>query len=80
MRHLLPLAAFALLATTAPALAQDLSCQDFQHNEDGSWSPLKPLSVGGPNGPVKISPAVRFRAGVLFFGVDLGSILDKQCR
>lgn len=59
------------------ALAQQpLSCADFVRNPNGSWSPVRPVTLNG----VTMGPGVQFVPGVSFGGVDLASILNQQCR
>jgi hypothetical protein len=67
---------FAGLAPVA-AIAQNapLTCADFARNPDGSWSPLVPVTIGA----VTMGPGVRFTPGVSFGGIDLASILNRQC-
>jgi hypothetical protein len=66
-------------ATEAPApKLQDLhlSCSDFKHNRDGSWSPLHPVQVGAD----KMVPGASFREGVAMSGVDVGALLNQECK
>ena len=60
--------------TTAPP-PPPLTCADFQHNADGSWTPLHAVTIGG----VTMGPGVAFREGVSFGGLDLAAALNKQC-
>lgn len=65
-----------MVAAGSPASAQSgLTCADFQHNSDGSWSPVHPVTING----VTMGPGVAFREGVSFGGVDLAAALNKQC-
>ena len=59
------------------AIAQNapLTCSDFSQNPNGSWSPVRPVTVNG----VTMGTGVQFMPGVLFGGVDLGSALNQQC-
>jgi hypothetical protein len=78
-------AALAVFAMGAPSFAQNapqepahqkgIPCDAFQHNPDGSWTPLKPVSLGG----VHVGPGVSLREGVKFGGVDFAAELNKQC-
>lgn len=52
-----------------------LSCADFHHNDDGSWSPTHLLLFGDR----AISPANRFQPGMKVFGSDLGATLRARC-
>ena len=52
-----------------------LTCADFVRNPNGTWSPVHPVQIG----PVTMGPGVSFSPGVQFGGIDLASILNKQC-
>jgi hypothetical protein len=71
------LALCALFGTTlVPAAAHGLTCSDFVRNPDGSWSPVRVITLNG----VTMGPGVAFSPGVAFGGVDLATILNRQCR
>jgi hypothetical protein len=73
------LALCAAIISTA-AHGQQLDCADFQRNPDGSWSPLRQMTIPNLNGGrVSMGPSVTFKEGTKFVGVDLGSILNRQC-
>lgn len=63
-------------APSVSSSATPLTCADFQHNPDGSWSPLHPVTI---NGVTMGGPGVKFTVGVAFGGVDLAAALNKQC-
>jgi hypothetical protein len=73
----LPALAFGQQPSSAqpPPAKQTVKCADFKHNEDGSWSPVAPVTING----VMMSPDVSFRAGAQMGGVDIGAMLDKKC-
>lgn len=80
---LLVAAVLTAQATPAPAPGTldslNLSCSDFERNSDGSWSPAHALMVGA----MTVSAAASFRAGDIVGGrngVDLGTMLDKECK
>jgi len=54
-------------------------CDAFRKNPDGSWACIKPVTIRGPAGEIKISPGLTFRKGVYFMGIDLATLLDQQC-
>ena len=62
-------------ALLAPA-GQALACTDFRRQPDGSWSPRRPVTIGG----MTLTPAMSFSRGVSFGGVDVGAALDAHCR
>jgi hypothetical protein len=78
----------AALGTSAVAAAQGasaqslselsrlrLSCTDFTHNRDNTWSPNRSIVVG----VMVVSPTSSFRAGDMIGGADLGALLDQAC-
>jgi hypothetical protein len=65
----------SVTAGSASAQNRPLTCADFVRNPDGSWSPVAPVLIKG----VTMGPGVAFRPGVSFGGVDLASILERQC-
>lgn len=70
-------AASAAVAAPAPPLENlSLSCSDFTHNDDGSWNPAHPVAIAG----LVLNVIRSFRAGESIAGVDLGAILDRDCR
>jgi hypothetical protein len=79
-KHLLFLTVLCA-AGIAPVIARaqtqaPLTCADFQRNPNGSWSPVRAVTLNG----VMMGPGVAFTPGVLFGGVDLATILNQQCR
>jgi hypothetical protein len=73
-------AAAVLPAQAQPA--QDLSalkCADFRHNSDGSWSPVREVTIQYPNGIVSVAPQVSFPAGGTYMGVALAQMLNQRC-
>ncbi|HEY3917155.1 MAG TPA: hypothetical protein VGL83_05155 [Stellaceae bacterium] len=69
-------ASTALAAPVPPLANLDLSCSDFTHNQDGSWNPAHPIAIAG----MVINVISSFHAGDTIGGVDLGAILDRDCR
>ena len=63
--------------STSPIPAgQALTCADFHRLANGSWTPRRPVAVGG----VALTPGVSFSRGVSFGGVDVAAVLDASCR
>ncbi len=59
---------------------QQIPCDAFKKNPDGSWSSIKPVTISGPTGgSIKIGSGITFRKGVQFMGVDLAALLDANC-
>ena len=67
-----------VLAADAPEPTLDslhLTCSDFTHNDDGSWSPVRAISSNG----VIMSPDVSYRSGVVINGVKIVALLENEC-
>ena len=93
MRIILATVCAAIVAAAAlPALAQavqtpqggpnspPLTCSDYKHNSDGSWSPLREVGLVFPDGTtLSVSPSVTFPAGGSYMGLPLAQLLDRQC-
>ncbi len=58
-----------------------ISCNDFQRNEDGSWVTVRQLDVYCRQGQRKLLDAGRrFNRGQLsIFGLDLAALLEEHC-
>jgi hypothetical protein len=82
-----------LLAATAAAAQPGLgdnpsprqvgiSCRDFRLNSDGSWTPVRKVTLFGPNGPFTVEPDEVFRIqlqGTTNYGVKIAEILRDNC-
>jgi hypothetical protein len=68
------------IASSAFAEQDDLTCADFQHNPDGSWTPLTAMTINAPNGQIEIGPGVSLTAGLPILGLDLAAKLDENCK
>jgi hypothetical protein len=53
-----------------------LSCRNFHHNADGSWSTQREVKLGS----VTMGAGVSFGGRVVVGDVDLAATLDRQCR
>lgn len=87
------LVAGLLLAATAAAAQPGLrhnpsprqvgiSCGDFRQNSDGSWTPVRKVTLLGPNGPFTVEPDEIFRVqlqGTTNYGVKIAEILRDNC-
>ena len=59
-----------------------ISCRDFRMNSDGSWSPLRRVTLFGPNGPFTVEPDEVLRLsfqGTTNYGVKIAEILRDNC-
>ncbi len=60
-----------------------ISCRDFRLNSDGSWTPVRKVTILGPNGPFTVEPDEVFRIqlqGTTNYGVKIAEILRDMCR
>jgi hypothetical protein len=59
-----------------------ISCRDFRLNSNGSWSPLRRVTLFGPHGPFTVEPDEVFRIqlqGTTNYGVKIAEILRDNC-
>lgn len=59
-----------------------ISCRDFRLNSDGSWTPIRKVTLLGPNGPFTVEPDEVFRIqlqGTTNYGVKIAEILRDNC-
>jgi hypothetical protein len=82
MRTLVAFSLAMSLSIAGSAFAQQdhLTCADFQHNPDGSWTPLTAMTVNAPDGQIEIGPGVSLAAGLPILGLDLAAKLDQNCK
>jgi hypothetical protein len=81
------LAATAVAAQPGPshnpsAREVGISCRDFRLNSDGSWTPIRKVTLLGPNGPFTVEPDEIFRIqfqGTTNYGVKIAEILRDNC-
>ncbi len=63
-----------------PALhARGIFCRDFQHNPDGSWSPVRKVTILGTSGPFSVEPYEKFSLNSTVMSVNISEILDSRC-
>jgi hypothetical protein len=77
-----PLAAFSQETPTIKTEAGPAGCADFRHGLDGSWTPLKDITISTPDGCSMQVEAGRFSfqpAIIAVCGADVGLVLDRQC-
>jgi hypothetical protein len=70
------LLSFACSPSRAEQGGQRLSCRNFHHNADGSWSTKRAVKLGS----VTMGAGVSFGERVVVGDVDLAATLDRQCR
>ncbi len=62
---------------------EGLTCENFKHNSDGSWTPVRTVTIVGPNGAFKVEPGQKFRFQIqetTNYGVKIAETLDDYCR
>ncbi len=57
-----------------------LQCADFKRSPGGGWSALSPIRLPGPQGPVQLLAGQSFADGDYVGGMDMGSVLERDCR
>jgi hypothetical protein len=60
-------------------LPSPFRCSNFRHNSDGSWSPLRSVTIRTGDTTAIVAPGVSFATGASFAGVDLAAVLNRQC-
>jgi hypothetical protein len=60
-------------------LPSPFKCANFRHNSDGSWSPLRPITIRSGDTMATLAPGVSFGTGASFAGVDLAAVLSRRC-
>ena len=58
---------------------QQIPCDAFKKNPDGSWTTVKAVTITGSTGQIQIAPGQTFKKKVLFMGVDLVALLEANC-
>ncbi len=54
-------------------------CSDFQPVANGGWAALAPIQFPGPQGPVQMVVGQTVVPGDYLDGMDLGSLLQRDC-
>jgi hypothetical protein len=86
MRSFLAMVNIMIAASVAHAqtVVQQLPCQAFQRNVDGSWSPNGIVNMTVDGALVVIGPGLTIRPGSLILGkvggLDLGAKLEADCK
>lgn len=61
-------------------IGQTVSCDDFSHDGDGTWTTVRPISVQRRNEYRKIAAGTSFReGGQPVAGLDVAAALAKSC-
>ena len=74
----------AQYASTHPSAAQasGISCADFRQKSNGSWTPVRKVTMVAPQGPFTVEPGETFglETGGKLFNLKIGQILNDHCR
>ncbi len=64
------------------AQASGISCADFRQNSNGSWSPIRKVTLVAPQGPFTVEPGETFgiETGGNLFNLKIARILNDHCR
>ena len=60
-------------------MQQQIPCDAFRKNPDGSWTCIKPVSIRSSTGQIEIGTGMTFTKGVQFMGINLAELLDESC-
>jgi hypothetical protein len=60
-------------------LPSPFRCADFARSSDGSWSPLRPVTISTGDTKATLQPGVGFNTGATFGGVDVAAELNRRC-
>ena len=60
-------------------LPSPFRCTDFTRNSDGSWSPLKPVTISTGDTKATLQPGVNVTTGATYGGVDVAAELNRRC-
>jgi hypothetical protein len=83
-----------LLLISTPAAAQiapphspppsqtGIHCEDFRQKANGSWTPVRKVTLTAPQGPFSVEPGETFgiETGGNLFNLKIAQILNDQCR
>jgi hypothetical protein len=59
-----------------------ISCADFRQNSNGSWTPIRAVTLVAPQGPFTVGPSETFgiETGGNLFNLKIARILNDRCR
>lgn len=60
-------------------LPSPFRCTEFTHNGDGSWSPLRPVTIRTGDTKATLQPGVSIATGATYGGVDVAAELNRRC-
>ena len=62
-----------------PPLGPTVTCADFVHNGDGTWSAAHPIPLHNGAAQITLWPLAHFTAGAIYAGMDIAPMLDQGC-
>ena len=65
--------------SSAETSAPEVPCGAFRRTSRG-WSALRRVTIHGPEEPIALMRGKTLRPGRYYKGVDLGNLLEQQCR
>ena len=60
-------------------LPSPFRCTNFTRNSDGSWSPLRSVTIRSGDTKATLEPGLSFNTGATFAGVDVAAELNRRC-
>jgi len=82
MRHLTVIAALIIAFVSAAPFAQaqdQIGCDNFMKNADGSWTALNNTDIPGLGRKLTIRQGSVVRPGATIMSYDIAAMLDQQC-
>jgi hypothetical protein len=74
----------AQTASTHPSAdqASGISCADFRQLSNGSWTPVRTVTLVAPQGPFTVGPSDTFgiEVGGTLYNLKIAKILNDRCR
>ena len=69
-------------AQPGAAEAAGINCADFRQNSNGSWTPVRTVTLIAPQGPFTVSPSEQFgiETGGNLFNLKIAQLLNDHCR
>jgi hypothetical protein len=77
-----PGAAQTASAQPSAAQASGISCADFRQHSNGSWTPVRTVTLVAPQGPIAVGPSDTFGidVGGTIYNLKIARILNDRCR
>jgi hypothetical protein len=69
-----PVAAATIVASDGP-----IACRDFQRGVNGTWTVLRPTTIGPPGKTISLAPGQTFAKNQWVAGIEVTTVLDRNC-